>query len=345
MQDPDADADDPNEWRDFFQTYGRVRAVTIARSNGRLLDALTSLWRILARQAFLDDGEDRRDLEKHAELARDKVRSLVGRKPAATVYVTFEHEKDAQKALERLGSVSAREASKNKSRKLREKDLFRGTNVLRVKEAPEPVDVDWRSVGKASRWRNLSKILVFPCAPHRCHDAHRRLWARAPPYRPAGLHRWASCRFSERAVALSIPIVGVPPRSTAFCRRGDVLVSKLYVARVLNGIQVAHAQGAGPDWPRAPSEDLGGYQLVLSELAVRLVATIHGGGGLPVRPRAILDEAQHPAQRLVDKVAGSNLEKESPRRVRGRHRNIQIFKNRLRGGGRVPQVGRRRPRR
>ena len=44
------------------------------------------------------------------------VRSLVGRKPAATVYVTFEHEKDAQKALERLGSVSSQEASKNKSK-------------------------------------------------------------------------------------------------------------------------------------------------------------------------------------------------------------------------------------
>ena len=109
VQDPDADADDPSEWRDFFQTYGRVRAVTIARSNGRLLDALTSLWRILARQAFLDDGEDKRDLEKHAELARDKVRSLVGRKPAATVYVTFEHEKDAQKACLLYTSPSPRD--------------------------------------------------------------------------------------------------------------------------------------------------------------------------------------------------------------------------------------------
>jgi len=275
--DPDGDADDPREWREFFQTYGRVRCVTVARSNGRLLDALTELWRILARQAFLDDAIDAKDLERHAELARERVRALVGRKPAATIYVTFEREHDAQKALKRLGSVSARDASKDSSSKLWSRDLFRGRNVLRVKEAPEPVDVDWRSIGKASRWRNLlQKVLsllttaaaltgvmaLIVLFGHFRH--HLGLPASTDGLVVAFLNALLPYLFRLWASLVEV-------HRTESSRQMSMF-RKLYVARVLNGIQVVlmHKETYEPTWPQALHRRTLRrlFNLVLSELAV-----------------------------------------------------------------------------
>ncbi|KAK7239162.1 hypothetical protein SO694_00027397 [Aureococcus anophagefferens] len=152
VTDPDADADDADEWRQFFARFGAVRAVTITRNNARLVGELAGLWRLLACQ-----GAARRAraaaLERHVALARRRVRALCGlRYDVSCVFVTFERERDQVACLNALtvGSYSARTDTTGDPRVRK----FRGHNVLRVKEAPEPPDVGWRELGSVGGARS-----------------------------------------------------------------------------------------------------------------------------------------------------------------------------------------------
>ncbi|KAH8059001.1 hypothetical protein JL722_5547 [Aureococcus anophagefferens] len=121
VTDPDADADDADEWRQFFAR----------RSRG-------------ARAAAL---------ERHVALARRRVRALCGlRYDVSCVFVTFERERDQVACLNALtvGSYSARTDTTGDPRVRK----FRGHNVLRVKEAPEPPDVGWRELGSVGGARS-----------------------------------------------------------------------------------------------------------------------------------------------------------------------------------------------
>ena len=93
------------------------------------------------------------------------------------------------------------------------------------------------------------------------------------------------------------------------------LFRKLYVARVLNGIQVVlmHKETEDPTWPQALHRRTLRrlLNLVLSELAVApllrlFTAEVYFRCDLV----QFLDEAQHPAQRLADKI--DELGEESP---------------------------------
>ncbi|KAH8085611.1 hypothetical protein JL720_7600 [Aureococcus anophagefferens] len=110
VTDPDADADDADEWRQFFARFGAVRAVTITRNNARLVGELAGLWRLLASQALAARARAAA-LERHVALARRRVRALCGlRYDVSCVFVTFERERDQVACLNALtvGSYSAR---------------------------------------------------------------------------------------------------------------------------------------------------------------------------------------------------------------------------------------------
>jgi hypothetical protein len=160
---------------------------------------------------------------------------------------------------------------------LREQDLFRGTNVLRVKEAPEPVDVDWRSVGKASRWRNLiQKVLAFvtTCAALTgvmmliVVFGHLRHHIGLPAYTDGLVVAFLNALLPY-LFRLWAAVVEVHRTESS---RQMSLFRKLYVARVLNGIQVVlmHKETEDPTWPQALHRRTLRrlLNLVLSELAV-----------------------------------------------------------------------------
>ncbi|KAH8067917.1 hypothetical protein JL721_7135 [Aureococcus anophagefferens] len=153
VTDPDADADDADEWRQFFARFGAVRAVTITRNNARLVGELAGLWRLLACQALARRRARAAALERHVALARRRVRALCGlRYDVSCVFVTFERERDQVACLNALtvGSYSARTDTTGDPRVRK----FRGHNVLRVKEAPEPPDVGWRELGSVGGARS-----------------------------------------------------------------------------------------------------------------------------------------------------------------------------------------------
>jgi hypothetical protein len=49
VEDPDEDATDPDEWREFFSTYGHVTYVTVCKNDGPLIEALATKRAILTQ--------------------------------------------------------------------------------------------------------------------------------------------------------------------------------------------------------------------------------------------------------------------------------------------------------
>lgn len=188
VEDPDHDADDPEEWNNFFSQWGEVAYITIARANSKLLTKLT------LRRFIRFNYEDRKDVaESSSSLpktsggrsGREEASPLIinapaegsgscwtnffrsaglkkdvvywGKKldkinqeiekleqeyyPVTRVYCVFNEEKGQRACLNDLttGAVQAafEHPTENKAH------MFRGTNVLSVKEPVEPDEVLW----------------------------------------------------------------------------------------------------------------------------------------------------------------------------------------------------------
>ena len=142
VNDPDEDADDPDEWYEFFSQFGEVVYITVTRRNL----ALTSL--VCKRHGYkkrLDELKEEEGAEKEIEKIHRKIEKVEKKMkdyygkffPPCRVYVTFNHENEqriCKEALEVPDIVAMLDLKKD----IPKEYMFQGENVLDVVEPPEP---------------------------------------------------------------------------------------------------------------------------------------------------------------------------------------------------------------
>jgi hypothetical protein len=176
VNDPDADATDPDEWQQFFQQFGHVTYVTVAIDNGVLIQKLADrrlVGRMIAfetatdeeRASMFDPTENESAFEQlggfkkkligaglsnHVSAMRKKITKmdeeitelLTKTYSCVKVFVVFETEAAQRSCLKEM-TVGTIPAILNTATNIPEHQRFRKENILSVSEAPEPTDVIW----------------------------------------------------------------------------------------------------------------------------------------------------------------------------------------------------------
>jgi len=128
------DEDDPDVWKKFFNNYGQVAFVTIARANHNFLSAL-----VRKKEADFELACIEQNLctivESKGKVELDPTKKF----PVSRVFVTFFTEYGQRLALRKLGK------KKFGFPDLEEKDKFQSIS-LRVEEAAEPSEIIWDNV-------------------------------------------------------------------------------------------------------------------------------------------------------------------------------------------------------
>ncbi|CAM9129404.1 unnamed protein product [Chrysoparadoxa australica] len=189
VNDPGPDADDPDEWGRYFEEWGQVAYVTIAKSNGHLLEKLVARREVVnfmnrsnmraspkdikavadARRApgivkrFLQRFGLRRGrdywvaklLQVTAEI-NDML--MLEKFPVCKVYITFMEELGQRKALKELNSGLIPSLLDATTTQGIDRDLrFRGENTLHVSETVEPSEVIWQNLDYTLSFRLLQQ--------------------------------------------------------------------------------------------------------------------------------------------------------------------------------------------
>lgn len=169
VRDPDADADDPDEWERFFRQFGEVAYITITRQNRKLLEALAQR-RTIMHEMFLHEIPEEIPMDERSQLihagkpglcapkdakywhyqlwkVNQKVDALSADQrtyPVGEVYCIFSTEEGQRQCLNALttGKIPAMFEIGDKPKEHR----FRGTNVLEVEEPVEPSEVIWQNL-------------------------------------------------------------------------------------------------------------------------------------------------------------------------------------------------------
>eukprot|EP00612_Vaucheria_litorea_P004378 CAMPEP_0171462724 /NCGR_PEP_ID=MMETSP0945-20130129/6640_1 /TAXON_ID=109269 /ORGANISM="Vaucheria litorea, Strain CCMP2940" /LENGTH=804 /DNA_ID=CAMNT_0011989293 /DNA_START=60 /DNA_END=2474 /DNA_ORIENTATION=- len=196
VEDPDDDATDPDEWRDFFSDFGHVVYVTVAINNEELLKILSekricmynieieaggrndeyyraldtdnemkrikelNLWQRFA-QNYLGASTDM--VYWHQKLAEihkkvEKLKNLKYR--ASKVYVIFDSEHSQRKCLSEM-TTGLIPATLEKSNHIKDKHKFRGKNVLKIEEPAEPEEINWENQNYKFFYRIKEQSLTF----------------------------------------------------------------------------------------------------------------------------------------------------------------------------------------
>lgn len=169
---PPKDADDPDEWYEYFSRFGHVRYITIFRDNDAVTNAMLHLH-LIERKIAEFSHQKNEVVSNHFHnliLTRDVVRKQVldlcqEEYHVRRVYCTFEleeHQRLCLKDLE-IPDINAILDIKDFSRARR---LFRDANVLNVKEPPEPENILWSNLSVLARKKIAGDILsaVFSVA-------------------------------------------------------------------------------------------------------------------------------------------------------------------------------------
>jgi hypothetical protein len=72
VQDPDADAKDPDEWRSFFEQFGEIASITVALDNGPLLQALARR-RLIKMMVEYESGDSEVTVNALKRLGHEKL--------------------------------------------------------------------------------------------------------------------------------------------------------------------------------------------------------------------------------------------------------------------------------
>jgi hypothetical protein len=180
--DPEADANDPDEWYEFFSHFGEVASISVGLDNGDLLRALADsrvhkIQKALRENHTFDDVtvDDLSQEDKWLHTEVTKTTKAIG-KLMSVVDTDHEHEhrmntQFIEQAVQRTYSVSKiwcifehESGQRNCLGQLSngivpawldigdlpDKCRFRGTNVLSVREATEPTEVIWEKLGNRS---------------------------------------------------------------------------------------------------------------------------------------------------------------------------------------------------
>jgi hypothetical protein len=157
VNDPNKDADNPDEWYEFFSRFGKVRYVTITRKNSALTALVAQKHSTMKKlKACLEHGMDpkfagkKEKYEKRlTKLDAHMEEAYAVTYPACRVYVTFEQEEHQRLCLQELEVPDI--AAIMDIQSVQPRKMFRGTNVLDVCEPPEPDSVLWENVETGRR--------------------------------------------------------------------------------------------------------------------------------------------------------------------------------------------------
>ncbi|CAB9498796.1 protease [Seminavis robusta] len=146
IENPPADARDPEEWKNFFKTAfdAHVTACTVVVNNDRL-----TVWpgfpENLARLAVLTA----------------KVQGLAQQEyPVTKVFITFETESSQQEVLHCL-TVSKSQAARNKLTAVAPNHVFRGNHLLYVNLPEEPDSIRWEYLNATKGNLLKQQLLTF----------------------------------------------------------------------------------------------------------------------------------------------------------------------------------------
>jgi hypothetical protein len=180
---PEADANDPDEWYEFFSHFGEVASITVGLDNGDLLRALAEsrvhkIQKALKENRTFDDVAadhlSKEDKWLHTEVSTTTkaigklLSSVLDPDPervhrtneefieqavqltysVSKVFCIFEHESGQRNCLGQLSNGIVPALLNIGS--LQDICKFRGTNVLRIREASEPTEVIWEKLGNRS---------------------------------------------------------------------------------------------------------------------------------------------------------------------------------------------------
>lgn len=163
--DPTEDADNPDEWFEFFSRFGKVRYITIFRENEEVTRAIIRLHMVelkIAEYTKLHNDAVSDQFEKLLQL-RTRLKMKLDLKcrthyPVCRVYCTFEKEEHQRLCLQELEvpDINAILDIKDfSSTRL----LFRNENVLNVKEPCEPDNILWSNLSTNKYTRAVSSFL------------------------------------------------------------------------------------------------------------------------------------------------------------------------------------------
>ncbi|KAG5187159.1 hypothetical protein JKP88DRAFT_288252 [Tribonema minus] len=177
VQDPDKDATDPAEWREFFSKFGHVSYVTVALNNGDFIQTLANR-RSIVNSLMLETGGEGPLFERAMNVDKpmtrkeplpcwkallqkvgmasdvvfwhEKLREItlqvramgITKYEASKVYVIYEQEEGQRKCLAAL-TTGLIPALLESSTKISTSRKFRSTNVLKVEEPSEPGEINW----------------------------------------------------------------------------------------------------------------------------------------------------------------------------------------------------------
>lgn len=174
IDNPAPDVDDPEVYKKFFEQFGTVEYVTVARSNTDLLNALTRRRALLQKAAFRKeggDGEHTQDIPESLAESKPKLykklleidtkcRELVKvPAPISAVFVTFQKEAAQRMALEVL-QIGKLNVMNNNIGALAPEYRFQERLVLDIFEAPEPSAIRWQDLNETRAMKVLQRIVT-----------------------------------------------------------------------------------------------------------------------------------------------------------------------------------------
>lgn len=191
VQNPPADAKDPEEWKDFFYSVMdkekiHVTVVTVAVDNEHLIKKLTKRRQLIHAMEYLVKADvkfDRSNLEemsqqtiglkwweklmfkqsgpalwKSIQKLDEQIREASAKEMAASnVFVTFETERQQRHVLDKLDVPLFKVWTGGVG--VSEKKKFRGEHTLSVREPPEPSSVRWHDLDESFALQLVQRII------------------------------------------------------------------------------------------------------------------------------------------------------------------------------------------
>lgn len=165
--DPDATADDPYRWYEYFSQFGQVKYITILRRNNELTDLILkkhNVVRKIQESGRMSSKAKTDGLHRQYEKIEEEInRALKKTYPVCKVFVTFDSEKDQHECLNEL-EVPDYQAIFDLKSTTANSSYFFGDNVLDVRQPPEPDNILWQNltVGRVqARARNTQAFLAY----------------------------------------------------------------------------------------------------------------------------------------------------------------------------------------
>ena len=190
ISNPPGDATEPEEWKEFFQTYGHVTCCTVTVDNDLLVKALAERREVLfdikeklkegavintltlseltakieRGRHFLGRFKSRLspgipELAGRLMIINARIQGLAQQEYRATrVFCTFETESVQRRVLSRM-TVGSLSAMRNRTHNVNPNLLFRGEHVLHVREAEEPNTIRWQDLDE--KWTTRLKQIAI----------------------------------------------------------------------------------------------------------------------------------------------------------------------------------------